>query len=168
MSEQQVRIVLPETEFTLFDAVCNDLPEVLMVNGALRGFEHRYIFPWHLCVTLYADELIENGMPSEAESELLFRIGDEIEAAVLDARTTFGGPNALFLSRSTWNATRELSFLVHDPEVADTDLQRLLQSRQWARGWEYEMDADPDWAKAETVFRLFPPVSEHDGKSDGA
>lgn len=153
----EVRIVVPEAHLTLFNATREGLPEVIVVNDALLSFPHSEIFPWYLKVTLEASELIENGMPSPAESKLLFEIGDEIEALVLSGRTDHAGMNALFLARSTWNALRELRFQIHDPEIAHSALQRLLKSREWARAWEYEMLSDPTWERAGYVFQLFAP-----------
>ena len=132
------------------------MPEIIVVNDALLAFAHAEIFPWYLRITLEARELIENGMPSELESKLLFEIGDEIESVVLSGRTNHGGVNALFLARSTWNELRELRFQVHDPEMAHAALQALLKGRKWERHWEYEMLSDPTWERAGYVFQLFP------------
>ena len=157
MPTRDVRIVVPEAHFTLFDATREGMPEVIVVNDALLSFAHSEIFPWYLRVTLEASELVENGMPSGAESKLLFEIGDEIEALILSGCTDRGATNALFLARSTWNASRELRFQVHDPEIAHSALQMLLKSREWPRPWEYEMFSDPTWEKAGYVFQLFAP-----------
>jgi len=132
------------------------MPEIIVVNDALLTFAHAEIFPWYLRVTLEARELIENGMPSESESKLLFTIGDEIEEVVLSGRTEHGGANALFLARSTWNELRELRFQVHNPEIAHAALQELLNRKSWERQWNYEMFSDPKWERAGYVFQLFP------------
>jgi hypothetical protein len=142
----EVRIVVPEPHCTLFEATREGLPEVIVVNDALLTFPHAEIFPWHLKVTLAARELIENGMPSEPESKLLFEIGDQIEAVVLAGRTSNGGVNALFLARST-----------------HADLQALLNGRAWERPWEYEMKHDGQWQKAGYVFQLFPQAHGRNG-----
>ena len=154
MSDQRARVVLPDPHYTLVDATRGDLPEVLAINDALLYFVERQIFPWHLRVTLNARQLVENGMPSPEESELLFALGDEIEEVVVGGRTKYDAQNALFLARSTWNGTRELTYQVHDPEIAHAALQKLLASKQWPRSWEYEMTHDPEWTTGVALFDL--------------
>lgn len=153
---QAVNIDIPEPVETLFDAKRDGMPEIISVNKSLLGFAHPDIFPWHLCITLEARELIDNGMPSPDESALLFRLGDEIEAVVLGGRTSFDAANALFLARSTWDGVRELYYRVHDPEVAHQALQIALTQQQWEREWNYRMECDESWEKAGYIFQLFP------------
>jgi Family of unknown function (DUF695) len=155
MEESRVEIDVPQAKFTLFDATRSGKPEVVVVNEALLAFLHLEVFPWHLLVTLEATELVENGMPSQSESEVLFRIGDEIEDVVLGGKTEHGSNNALFLARSTWDGRRELMFQVHNPEVAHSALQALLGSREWERAWEYRMESDLEWSNAAYLFALF-------------
>jgi hypothetical protein len=162
MTDQQIRVVVPEAHYTLFDTQRAGSPEIIVVNDALLKFVQIGVFPWHLCITMEAQELIENGMPSPVESELLFTIGDEIEQTVLNGRTEHDSENALFLARSTWNATRELLFQVHDPEVAHSALQQLLNGRSWKRHWEYKMSSDKVWANASYIFQLFPRAAGSD------
>lgn len=162
MQPRTATIKIPEPHYTLFNATRSGLPEVIVVNDALLSFPHSDIFAWHLCVTLEAKELIENGMPSPDESALLFEIGDEIEQVILAGRTENNGENALFLARSTWNEHRELLFQVHNPEIAHSVLQSLLNSRQWQREWEYRMEQDSEWSSAAYVFQLFPRANGSD------
>ena len=149
MTENHVRIVLPEPHYTLFDSHRNDLPEVIVVNDALLSFQHPEIFPWHLEVNIQAEELAERGMPTSHESKLLFEIGGKIESAI-------EGKNALFLARSTWDGLRQLSFRVHDPELANDTLQSLLADKPHTRFWEFRMHHDPEWQGAGYIFKLFP------------
>jgi hypothetical protein len=162
MQPHTVTIRIPEPHYTLFNATRSGLPEVIVVNDALLSFPHSDIFPWHLCVTLEAKELIENGMPSPDESALLFKIGDEVEQVVLAGRTENNGENALFLARSTWNERRELLFQVHNPEIAHAALQSLLNSRQWQREWDYRMEHDSQWSRPAYIFQLFPQANGSD------
>lgn len=156
MSANQIRIQLPEAYYTLFNAKRSGKPEVIVVNEALLSFQHIEIFPWHLEVTIHAREVEQGGMPTAEESEILFAVGDRIEQAI-------EGTNAIFLARSTWDGLREISFRVHDPEVADATLKSLLAQKPVVRPWAYEMQADPEWNLAAYVFKLFPTASGLDG-----
>jgi hypothetical protein len=155
MTAETRRLVVPAPHYTLFNAKREGLPEVIVVNDALLAFPHNDIFPWHLRVSLEAVDLADNGMPTNAESGVLFEIGDEIEKTVLSGVTSIGAANSLFLARSTWNECRELYFMVHDPEIAHPALQALLNAKDWARHWEYRMEHDREWAKAGYIFQLF-------------
>lgn len=149
----------PAPDETLFKATRGGLPEIIAINRALLGFAHIEAFRWHLLVTIHAGELIDNGMPSPDDSALLFALGDEIEEALLAARTSLDAPNLLFLARSTWNGAREYAYYVHDPEIANAALQALLARRTWEREWDYRMKEDPAWEEAGHVFKLFPDTS---------
>ena len=161
MSRPEVRVVVPEAHFTLFNAQRSGLPEIIVANDALLRFAQIEVFPWHLRVEMEAKDLVENGMPSPAESELLFAIGDQIESAVLNGTTEHGSPNAVFLARSTWNETRELMFQVHDPDITHSALQALLNSHKWERSWSYKMSEDRTWSNAAHIFKLFPLAKGH-------
>jgi hypothetical protein len=154
--DEQITIEVPKPHYTLFDAKRDGKPAVVVVNGSLLSFAHIEIFPWHLCITVEAKHLIENGMPAPEESELLFKICNEIESVVLNCRTDFGAENGLFLARSTWCGLRQLLFQIHDPEVVNEALQLLLSRREWEREWDYRMKADEEWIEASYFFKLFP------------
>jgi hypothetical protein len=166
MNSNHVRVVIPETHYTLLDLSRGGMPEVLVVNDALVGFAHEPIFPWHLCITLEAKHLVDNGMPSPDENALLFDIGDEIEAAVLGGRTRHGGVNALFLARSTCDGLRELLFQVHDPEISHGALQSLLDGRDWPRPWEYRMECDSGWSEATNVLQVLIGATSKEAEGD--
>jgi hypothetical protein len=82
VANDTIRIEVPQPHYTLFNGTRDGKPEVIVVNDALLAFPHNEIFPWHLRIELVAVDLAENGMPTHDESELLFRIGDRIEATI--------------------------------------------------------------------------------------
>jgi len=161
MADTEISIEIPEPRESLINATREGLPEVLVANRALLSFAHTEVFGWHLLVSVEAVDLIESGMPSLAESEVLFDVCDEIEAGVLGTLTDRGSVNALLLARGTWNGTRELAFYVHDPEIVNDALQALLKSRKWTRDWSYHMKEDFDWEEAGYIFKLFAPERLH-------
>jgi hypothetical protein len=156
--DDEVEIEIPEPHLTLLEYKREGLPEILVINDALRDFPHGDIFPWHLAVVIEYRDLADNGMPTPAERERIDAIGEEIDAAILAGRTEHGSDNAIFLARSTWNEMRELLYQVHDPEVAHATLQALVDSREWERPWEYRMEHEPEWEQAGAVLGLLRPA----------
>ena len=163
MAKETTRIEPREPICTLFNTSRKDLPEVVIVNEELMGFEHIEIFPWYLTVEIDYTEFADNEMPTPEESELLNSICDQIEPIVLEGRTEFGAVNSLFLARSTWGGIRELAFQIHDPEIAHKSLQTLLKSQEWERAWQYEMRHDSTWQDAGYFFKLFPLAQGENG-----
>jgi hypothetical protein len=156
-----VTLDLPEPHYTLVTCTRDGMPEVISINSALLSFRHPEIFPWQLRITMFAERMIENGMPAPEESKLLFKIADRIERDVLKVTTAHGAVNALFLARSTWNESRELYFRVHDPEPMDVALKKMVKRKTWHdRGWRYEMEHDPSWEKAGYVFQVLSPSAK--------
>ncbi len=149
-------VTLPAPNCLTFEAKRDGKDEIILVNEALLSFVHTSIFPWYLSITLNAKEVVDNGMPSASENELLFAIGDVIEETVLSNLTETGAINAQFLSRSTRDGVRELSFYVHDPKIMRTAIEALVVSRPWERAWNYQMAHDPQWMNGANVFQLFP------------
>ena len=162
MAKKTIRVEPPDPIYTLFNATRKGLPEVVFVNEALLSFPHIEVFPWYLSVEVHYSDFAENEMPSPAEGDLLNEICDEIEDSVLKGRTKSDALNSLFLARSTWNGIRELAFQVHDPEIAHSALQDLLDTKEWKLFWRYEMRNDPEWEDAGYFFKLFPTASGND------
>lgn len=148
MSTSGDPIKYPEPVYSLFDTSREELPAVVVVNSALRQFLRRDFFPWHLSVLITPRALAEHGMPTREEYAILDRVCDEVDVAVTD------DGNALFLARETWNGRRQLLFRVHDPEVADSSLQRLISRSSPQREWEFLMEHDAAWSFSEPYFSL--------------
>lgn len=148
--QEQVRIVLPEESFGVLDWKKDDLPCVAVVNGSLKHFEHKAIFCWHLSVILNFDELINNGMPSEREREIVDPFCEQLDAEIK------AGGNALFLVRETWNATRRLVWRVYDPEIAHQHLNYLVEHHRCPRPFDWHMEQDMTWEKADWYLQQIP------------
>src|SRR5690606_8079643 len=117
-----------------------DLPGVAVVNSALRDFEPKEVFAWHLSIMLDLEDLVDNGMPSENEVDVIDNYGDFLDDMIKGKNKE--KPNALFLARITWNGTRELIWRVYDPEIADKFLKDLIAEGNQVREFDYRMDND--------------------------
>lgn len=156
MDNNEVQIAIPAISETLVQAQRNGMLEILSVNEALLSFEHSPLFPWHLSIVIQAKNVAEGGMPAPAEADVLNTLCDQIDKVLLDARTANGAINALFLVRSTWNGFREMEYYVHDGQIAHKALQAFIASQQSAREWNYTLDDDPAWDKANLISKLLP------------
>lgn len=145
----EYRVVVPEECYSIIEFQQEDLPGVGVINTALRDFEPRVVFGWHLSLMLELDDLIENGMPSVEEREVVDRFGDSLDLAIKGRDSE--KPNALFLGRITWNATRELIWRVFDPEPVNDHLQSIINQvgDVSPRPFDFRMDHDPDWELTE-------------------
>jgi hypothetical protein len=150
----ELRVVIPDESFAILEFIQNDLPGIAVVNSALREFEPKVVFSWHLSLMLEFRQLIERGMPSRDEREVVDRWGDELNVAIKGVDTE--KPNALFLARITWNATRELIWRVYDPEPVHEYLQRTIKPDAFPRQFDYRMDHDPEWKMAEWHLAAHP------------
>jgi hypothetical protein len=145
---QAVSTLVPPPHYTLIETSKGEDPAIVVVNSALRRFDQRDRFPWHLSVLIDCKQLAQNGMPAAEENEALNQTEDEISKLLLERQ------NALFLARITCRGQRELVFRVNDPEIADQILQELLSAPAPLREWEYRMERDGAWdlARAELLL----------------
>ncbi len=144
--------MVPKPYYTLINTSKGKDPAVVVVNSALRAFEDREAFPWHLKLNIDCKLLGANGMPTTQEVEILQHLEDDI-SSVLQA-----GENAIFLARITCLGARDLLYRVHDPEAANNALQQLVSAPSQLREWDYRMEQDTDWELAKPELQLL----EHD------
>ena len=140
--------MIPKPHYTLINTSRGSDPAVVVVNSALRAFEGREIFPWHLKLTMDCKMVGANGMPTAQETAALEQLEDEIAKSILTTE------NAVFLARITCRGQRELVYRAQDPEAANDALQRLAASPSPVREWDYRMEHDPEWTLAEPELKL--------------
>jgi hypothetical protein len=140
------RVVIPNDRFHIVEFRQEDMPGIAVVNEALVLFEPKVVFDWHLSIMLKFEDLVLNGMPSRAERELVDPWESLVEAAVKGEDPD--KPNALFLARITWNATRELIYRVYEPEAVNRYLVNVIDSKSYPREFDYRMEHDPRWELA--------------------
>jgi hypothetical protein len=143
---KEFRVVIPTENYQIVEFRQESLPGIMVLNKALKDFEPKEVFEWHLSVLISFRDLIENGMPSIKEREVVDPYGDLLDSV-------FKGddpkkPNALFLARITWNKTRELIYRVFDPEPIHQFLQQQIKDRKHPREFDYRIDPDKDWKLA--------------------
>ena len=135
--------IIPAEVHTLLEFRQRDRPGFATANTALRGFERKAAFSWHLSVLICCDDLVENRLPSANEQKVLYEFEDRLASFI----TTDG--NALFLARVTHDARREIIWRVHEPEALHSVLKEILASKDYPREFDYRIESDPEWRKTE-------------------
>ncbi|WP_197433756.1 DUF695 domain-containing protein [Bradyrhizobium sp. CCH5-F6] len=133
---------IPKELHTLIEFRQRDLPGFATVNSALKTFEMKSAFPWHLSVLVDCVQLVLDRLPSQQEQDLLYEFEDK-----LDLHVKADG-NALFLARVTHDARREIIWRIHDPERANAILLGVLSRKDYPRPFEHRIDDDSAWTKA--------------------
>jgi hypothetical protein len=139
---------LPTPHYTLIDTSRGEHPAVAVINSALRSFNSRHLFPWHLKIEVACQWVGSNGMPTQEEGNILYTLEEHL-ASQLGAQRA-----VLFVSRITCQAVREISFRVSDPKTANEVLQIEINKPAPVRAWEYRMEEDPEWKLASPELNL--------------
>ncbi|NJI72300.1 DUF695 domain-containing protein [Sphingobacterium kitahiroshimense] len=140
------KVLIPDEFYSLLNFEQEDLPGVAVVNTALREFEPKIVFACHLSIMIDLEYLIDNGMPSKSEVEVIDNYGDYLDNEIKGPDKE--KPNALFLARITWNKTRELIWRVYDPEISNSFLQEIITANSSPRQFDYRIDPDNNWELA--------------------
>jgi hypothetical protein len=143
---------VPAPCYSVFDTSRGSELAVVVVNSALRLFDERSAFSWHLELTIECRMLAANGMPTIEEVGALARLEDLISEPLTV------GDNAVLLSSVTCRGQRELAYRVHDPELANDILSRLINTGKALREWDYRMEQDAAWEFAQPVFGLLNAI----------
>jgi len=141
--EKEFRVVIPKEHYQILNFNTDNLPGVAVVNNSLAKFEPKKVFVWHCSVMIECEKLIENGMPSRGEVEILDKFGDFLDNEIKGPNKE--KPNGLFLARITWNEKRELIWRVFDPEITNDFLADLVEREDYLRNFEYRIEKDEDW-----------------------
>jgi len=134
-------IDVPEEVYIVVEFHQRDLRGIACINTALRAFEPKLAFPWHLSLLLQCVDMSEDRLPSASEQKILYVFEDTLQPLIK------ANGNALFLGRITHNGTRELIWRVSDPEMANSVMQNVLGTRNHPRPINYRIDEDRAWQK---------------------
>ena len=148
---KEYRVVIPEERHTIVEFKQNGLPGVATINSALVEFEPKVVFAWHLSIMINAQGLEDNKMPTPDEQKVLDKFEDEL-APIIKANG-----NALFLGRVTNDGWRELIYRIYDPEPVHEYLQGLISSKKHLRPFDYRIDPDENWEKAQWHINAVRP-----------
>src|SRR5664279_111054 len=94
-------VIIPNETLQILEFIQEDLPGVAAINASLKTFEPKIVFSWHLSIMFELNDIVQNGMPSKSEQEVMDPYGDFLDEKIKGIIKE--KPNALFLARVTWN-----------------------------------------------------------------
>ena len=147
----EFKVIIPEENFSILEFKRDNLPGIAVINTAIKDFEPKQIFQWHLSVILDFKNIIDNGMPSHEEIAIIDPFGDKLDSLIKGENRL--QPNALFLGRITWNKTRQFIYRVYNPELANKTLNSIISGKEYPREFDFRMEKDQDWNYAKNYFK---------------
>lgn len=144
--EMEYKVTIPEEFFTVFKFIQNKHKGVAAINTALRGFEPRAVFGWHLSIMIHFNAEKNDGMPSKVEHEKIEHFEEKVGNLINENANK---PNGLFLGRITWNNSAELIWRVHNADEANKTVQHIVSKQLSPFYFDYRIDPDENWALTE-------------------
>ncbi|WP_435578788.1 DUF695 domain-containing protein [Gilvibacter sp.] len=140
---EKVSVTFPELEMQTTTFNKEDHTGILNVNMGLAKFEHKRIFPWHCSLIIDNQYSLDNGLPTRVE---LKEPADFIKYLDQNISHPENSPrNALFLANIYWNHTRKIIWRVHNPELTNSFLQGVIESKNHLREFKFNIEFDADW-----------------------
>ena len=152
---EEYQVVIPEEAFSLLEFEQEKNLGSAVINVALRGFEPKIVFGWHLSLVLELSDVDEDNMPTDAERDVIDEFGKTLDIAIIG---DLEKPNAVFLGQVLWNGTLELIWRVFEPEQVNDYLQSIVNETgdRRPRTFDFQMEHDPDWEKCEWHLKDHP------------
>ncbi len=147
----EYKVTIPENSFSVVTFNQDDMPGVADVNIALRDFEPKVVFSWHLSLIIDCEDSDENGMPTKKEQDLIESFAERLDSLL--KRTGSEKQNALFLARITWNNTCEFIWRVYEPALTNNILHEVIAEDNFPRPFDYKMESDPTWQRTKWHLR---------------
>lgn len=153
---EEYEVSIPGESFALLEFEREDKPGSAVINIALRGFEPKIVFGWHLSMIIELKELDDEKMPTDAEREVIDQFGKTLDLAIVGDNTE--KPNAVFLGQVLWDGGLELVWRVFDPEPVNDYLQSIVNETgdRRLRPFDFRMEHDAEWKLCEWHLEEHP------------
>ncbi|MBZ9731321.1 DUF695 domain-containing protein [Salegentibacter sp. JZCK2] len=140
---EENKVVIPKEHYQIINFKKEDLPAIGVINISLINFEPKEVFSWHCSLILNFDDLIENGMPTKEQVLKADKFEDFLDDKIKGKNKE--KPNALFLGRITWNATRQLLWRIYDPDPVSQFLKNIIHNEEYPLEFDYNISFDEEW-----------------------
>ena len=136
----------PKENISLMEGKIENLPNLLVLNQALKFYEFTEKYPYLLQLTLTLKFIGENGLPNGNTDEL-YLIEDIIYQEIYKSQ------KGHFLATETYNGKRDLFYYADSNESIGNALNRLPKEYESCEV-HYSVDYDPFWVRVDRYREL--------------
>ena len=73
------KVIIPDEHYEIVEFIQENFPGVAVINSALKEFQPKEVFSWHLSLMVNLNDIVENGMPSKKEQSIIDEYGDMLD-----------------------------------------------------------------------------------------
>lgn len=141
--------VYPSESFSILQADIDDKTVIGTINQAYKNYERKGDFPWCLQVSiaLSQDTLQDNGLPNEDEKNIANDTEDTLMAGIKKITT------AHYVGHTYFDGYLDIFVYLANPKEVHEYLQKLVNANDLSRGFSYEINEDPEWARVRRFMR---------------
>ena len=136
----------PKENISLMEGKIEELPNLLVLNQALKFYAFTQKYPYLLQLTLMLNSVGENGLPNGNTDEL-YLIEDIIYQEIYKSQ------KGHFLATETYNGKRDLFYYADSKESIANALNRLPKEYE-SCDVQYSVDYDPFWVRIDRYREL--------------
>ena len=126
----------------------NQLLTTVMLDIGLRDYSRKENLPWMVVIDIDVVGDDNSGFPDQNEARILNNFEDSITSKIRSVS------DSVFLGRMTIPQSRRLYYYVFNPSSVNEVLQTVIDSREYAKEFEYKIEKDADWDEASRLFTM--------------
>lgn len=141
--------IFPNESFSVLEAKIGDKPVIGSFNMAYKKYDKKAKYPWCLkiAIGLDLDNLFENGLPKNEESEIANKFEDELLEEIQKITT------AHYVGHLFNDTFLDVYIYLDDPEKVHNYLQTQTDKEGLIREFGYEISEDPKWTSVDGFLK---------------
>ena len=135
--------IFPKEKFVIWDTTIDGNPVVGTFNVAYKDYNQKTKYPWCLkiSIALNLDNLFENGLPKNVESDIAYKLEHELVDEIQKITV------AHYLGHLFNDTFLDIYIYLDNPEKVNKYLQTQINKEGLIRGFGYKIEMDSIWEK---------------------
>jgi hypothetical protein len=141
--------IFPTENFSVIQGQVDKKPMIGSINMGYRNYNRKAQFPWclKLAIGLELDNLHDNGLPKQEESEIANKLEDELLDKIKRLAT------AHYIGHLFNDTFLDVYVYLDDPKKVHEFLQTQINKDKLIRGFGYEINQDPQWTTVKGLLK---------------